>query len=513
MKHIKLFQTHAHSSYCLVDCFRKIPFFSMRRGNKMLLTLPHREIFLFVVTWTCWITRVNSWIIDADFREQRGIGSPLWSSSDVNEFSRDREKRRMELVRELQSSFYKSGNAHEPVSEPTLENGGVMQNLPVWRVQWWELPGRTNVLSIFEPVYTNMFEEIIRSEGPWYFGHLYLPGGSKNLRARDEQLKLKTWSEESMLDTQTEEKSAVLGTLMKITDFRRLEDGKILLLVQALERFVVNRIIEMVPYGIVDVQLLPDQEEIQLPKKNSNNELLEPVVQPARASALVNSWEKWHAFEYESTLLPLPNVQNMAISEVVGSAIAKVLPFASFDKTNLPTDEMKPPNMQLQKALRPNKQRTVILDRAEKPLEERLMSCGILHQAQIPQRLLDIELAELEINVWLTLNDYLKVTRTPVSPILLGLLPAYNWPQGFLLDKIANAIDHETNIEHKYVRVSPLYPCTRRQKRLSYSAAALLEKDPNEVQDIRKTLLQFPSTKLRLAYVLWMFETACGDFQ
>jgi Lon protease-like protein len=483
--------------------------------SKMLRFLPpRRELLLWMATCVLWITRGYSWTVVAHYRGQRNVGSSLWLSSDVSEFSRDREKRRMELVRELQSSFYKSGNAHEPVSEPTMDNGGVMQNLPLWRVQWWELPGRTNVLSIFEPVYTNMFEEIIRSDGPWYFGHIYLPGGSKNLRARDERLTLKTWFEELRLDTQTDERSAVLGTLMKITDFRRLEDGKILLLVQALERFVVNHIIETVPYGIVDVQLLPDQEEIEIPSRISNNELLENVVQPLRASALVNSWEKWHAFEYESTLLPLPNIQNMAITDVSGSAIAKVLPYASFDKKNLPIDEMKPPNMQAQKEFRPSILTALILDiRAEKPLEEQLMSGGILRQAEIPQRLLDLELPELEISVWLALNDYLKTTRTPVSPILLGLLPVYNWPQGFLLDKIANAFDHETNIEHKYVRVSPLYPCTRRQKRLSYSVAALLEKDPIKVQDLRKTLLQFPSTKLRLAYVLWMFEAACGDFQ
>ena len=86
-----------------------------------------------------------------------------------------KEKVRMDAVRFLQDSFYQTSStagsgpmdetdAQSPETEPTLENGGVLQ-LPLWRVPWTEVPGRTNVLSVHEPMYTNMFEELIRRGG------------------------------------------------------------------------------------------------------------------------------------------------------------------------------------------------------------------------------------------------------------------------------------------------------------------------------------------------------------
>jgi hypothetical protein len=195
-----------------------------------------------------------------------------------NELDPERKKKmRMEIVRSLQKSFYLSPDVAITASiEPTLENGGVLHYVPLWRVQWTELPGRTNVLSVHEPMYTHMFEEIIRREkSSRYFGHLYLPSGTRNLRSPDPQHKLKTWQEQVVLPSSSSSttphdggSAAVLGTLMKITDFRRMADGKLLLLVQAIERFVVTEIVQEVPYGIAHVQLLPDREEIQLPQRS-----------------------------------------------------------------------------------------------------------------------------------------------------------------------------------------------------------------------------------------------------
>lgn len=455
-----------------------------------------------------------------------------------------KKKIRMEIVRSLQNSFYLSPDVVMTSDiEPTMDNGGVLRNIPLWRVQWTELPGRTNVLSVHEPMYTHMFEEIIRRDkSSRFFGHLYLPSGTRNLRSHDPQHKLKTWKDHIALPT-TQDCSAVLGTLMKITDFRRMEDGKLLLLVQAIERFVVTDIVQEVPYGVAHIQLLPDREEIQLSstttsRKNQrqsdedimttradgsstddDNNLLytEATVRPARAAALLDSWRQWYPYEYESTLLPLPAVENMEACEVLGSALAKVLPYAPFDMANLPTDGMVPPNMQKSqpaKSNASNSSQSLIESFADvalpaevtrKPLEVCLLENNILKEAGVPNSLLKLSMGELEINLWLVLNDFLVSSRTPVSPVLLGLLPVgQSWPPEFILERVADAIDQNAaTLEHKYVRVSPLYPAIRRQKRLSYYAAQLLERDPDNVHALRQLLLQIP----RYARYIEIYDT------
>ena len=368
-------------------------------------------------------------------------------------------------------------------------------------------------------------------------------------------VELRTWQDEVLeIDVSDDERSAaVLGTLMKITDYRRMEDGKLLLLVQAVERFVVTEIVQEKPFGVARVQLLPDREEIQLPRPSAttaqkNNMLYtEQVVQPARASAVMESWQQWHPYEYESTPFPLPDEQNMSPTQVVGSALAKVLPYASFDTSNLPTENLKPPSMQLQEQQQSSKPSirssstmtaattTTIAQKPastvssstedsepQKPLEVCLLEAGILKEVGVPDSLLQMPLGELEINLWLAMNDFLVSSRTPVSPVLLGLLPPpasgspSHWPAGFVLERIADTIngtDHR-KIEHKYRRVSPLYPSLRRQKRLAYCAAQLLEQRLQDTKNsLRQQLLQIPSTKLRLAFILWKFETEFGNFQ
>ena len=515
-----------------------------------------------------------------------------------------REKMRMEAVRMLQDSFYQSSTSSTSSSsssstisssssseendallmvEPTLENGGVLQ-LPLWRVPWTEVPGRTNVLSVHEPMYTNMFEELIRSQDKirrkprqnsdggdndndeepevapaWYFGHLYVPKDEENKPSL--RVQLHTYEDILEIDVSDDERSAaVLGTLMKITDYRRMEDGKLLLLVQAVERFVVTEILQEKPYGRALVQLLPDREEIHLPaqppssktiKYNNNNNnnnnapsnqwlYTEQMVQPARASAVVESWQQWHPYEYEATPFPLPSAAPfITTDQVVGSALAKVLPYAPFDTRHLPTEQLlKPPKLTAVDNRPRQSSGTVAATRPEqftttppppqKPLEVCLLEAGIFNDmVGVPDSLLTMPLGELEINLWLALNDYLVRSRTPVSPVLLGLLPVgQSWPSEFVLERIADAIQstgvasnssgsnssEPSKIEHKYRRVSPLYPSLRRQKRLAYCAAQLLERrrETDRKNELRQKLLQIPSTKLRLAYILWMFETEFG---
>jgi hypothetical protein len=87
-------------------------------------------------------------------------GHLSWSSptilQDASEGEQESEvdfKRRMALVRSLQMSYYGSTNFTRPTVDPTT---GIITDLPLWRVGWTELPGRSNMLNVHEPIYTNL---------------------------------------------------------------------------------------------------------------------------------------------------------------------------------------------------------------------------------------------------------------------------------------------------------------------------------------------------------------------
>ncbi|KAL3921223.1 MAG: hypothetical protein SGARI_006734, partial [Bacillariaceae sp.] len=149
-------------------------------------------------------------------------------NSENEEPSTMSEAERMAAVRSLQNSFYATTTEDDSTPRPSLAaSTGIMTNLPLWRVGWVEVPCRTNCLNVHEGHYTHMFETILRGPQPWYFGHLHLPGGTKNIRSGESRFLLKNWRDEA----QDEERfdipirSAVVGCLMQITDYRRLEDG------------------------------------------------------------------------------------------------------------------------------------------------------------------------------------------------------------------------------------------------------------------------------------------------
>lgn len=269
-----------------------------------------------------------------------------------------------------------------------------------------------------------------------------------------------------------------------------------------------------VPYSVAHVQIIPDTEEIE--ESDWRHHLTEGDVAAARALAVQESFERWHRYEYENTMLPLPLTNDLEPDQVVGSALAKVLPYSPFSSvvqaSNLCHEDLKDP------ATTATVDSSTLFNQSadyeEDTLEERLVQ---IHQLSDPP-LLDPDLTsmsmeELERELWVALDGYLKSTRKPVSPILLGLLPDnQKWPKGFLLERIAKFVREQTKYDHKYVQVSPEYPALRRQKRLSYSAAALLE-DAESAKPLRRQLLSIPSTKDRLAYVLQQFSPYYGAFE
>jgi Lon protease-like protein len=477
-------------------------------------------IGLAPLTCTAWL--MHSDLAPAVASPCRRISILLYASDKKNDDVNDKDdvlsdKRKMEMVRNLQDSFYNSNSTQAEFDVST----GMIYNLPLWRVPWVEVPGRSNCLNVHEPLYTNMFENILRhsntdptSTAPFYVGHLYLPGGSKNLKSDDPKYRLRSWDgvdrRNSKKSPPDHDRSAVLGTLMKISDYRRMTDGRLLLLVQAVERFVVMEALQELPYSMAHVQLLPDTEEVE--ESDWITVRTEGEVVTARALALAESFQRWHRYEFENTMLPLPLQSEMQQNQIVGSALAKVLPYAPYSSV-VDVERLARETINMDLAIPASSDQVTTDDSPQNTLEYRLLQGRILNEPSTPLgRLEELSSDTLEIRLWLALNDFLQHTRTPVSPVLFGLLPWKNdWPISFVLKRIGDSIAAQTEKDHKYVRVSPDYPAARRQKRLSYAVASLLE-DLDTVNAFRQELLEIPSTRLRLAALVQKLENE-GGFQ
>merc|ERR1711957_1009591 len=132
---------------------------------------------------------------------------------------------RMDQVRSLQRSYYGGVDTEtrrtfsrspspadfenmgkdfesDPHSHPTR-----IRNLPLWRVNWTELPGQQDVLNVHQWQYRHMFRTLLAGPKPWIFGHLYLEGGTKNLNSKEYSLGDKN------------SKAARVGTLMRVCDY------------------------------------------------------------------------------------------------------------------------------------------------------------------------------------------------------------------------------------------------------------------------------------------------------
>lgn len=86
------------------------------------------------------------------------------------------------------------------------------------------------------PHYVHMFEGLFSRPRPWQFGHLYLPGGSRNLGA-------------SSFELSSGSRAPLIGTLAQVTRAVRLRDGKFLILATAVSRFKVNTTIAVCLVG------------------------------------------------------------------------------------------------------------------------------------------------------------------------------------------------------------------------------------------------------------------------
>ncbi len=479
----------------------------------------------------------------------------------------------MAVVRSLQMSFYgkdaskdesmpkTSGNQNDESEDssnvsnsntgsPQFDvSSGSISNLPLFRAAWYELPGRSNVLIIRDPIYTNMFERMFYTQNsnnndssdgsmtPWVFGHLYTPKDKtkkKNKRTVSHKSirsqKLSAWNETNRNAMGSALSSpAVLGTLMYVRDYRRLKDGRILALVQAAEKFVVDEIRQSLPYAIVDVKILPDVEELRLDENldvdNSSTESVEEdsaeetlssfvysceendedeqslvnclradeavSAGPARAQAIFESIQSYHHYECDpqQRLEGIPDRSDLGIIDITHDAISKALPYCPFSNN---TETMAKAN-----ALTNEEAISTTLEKSEtqsESLEFQLLRRGITKIPPSDRRFSynteptygdeDVDSSrpwttdELEYELWLMLDDFSVTTNKPLSPILLALLPnedqmPKSWPSDFRLKKMLQ--DQQRKDPQKDSTANSLYPNQRRQRRFSYSAAHLLE--------------------------------------
>ena len=57
-------------------------------------------------------------------------------------------------------------------------------------------------------------------------------------------------------------RSVVVGCLMQVLDHWRMDDRRLVVLMQALERFVVKENVNTRPYAVVNVQILLNKDEL-----------------------------------------------------------------------------------------------------------------------------------------------------------------------------------------------------------------------------------------------------------
>ena len=101
-----------------------------------------------------------------------------------------------------------------PPAADRVEPDGTLRDVPLWRVQWTELPGFQNVLNVWQPHYTHMFMSVVNGPRPWYFGHVHLPGGTESLNKTEYRLEKGT-------------RAPLTGVLMQVGDYKQLDDGRL----------------------------------------------------------------------------------------------------------------------------------------------------------------------------------------------------------------------------------------------------------------------------------------------
>jgi hypothetical protein len=355
-------------------------------------------------------------------------------------------------------------------------------------------------------------------EEPLFFGHVYAPSQDYPLKTWQQELADDTRFDNSILNTfkgsdYINTRPAVVGCLMQIVDYRRMDDGRLMILVQAVERFVVDEVVEDKPYAVANVQILLDEEELPWSKRSNlqenhggevaDNPIDENICKYLRGDAVTASFY-YHDYEFDKPKLPISDNRNiddksetyLSKDDVPWISISKLLPFAHYS-----TDDVS--------LLTANKKRKSIetstlskgggFTGGELPLEEQLQNGGILWNPPplmssdvVIRRSQDLDNCDsLETLLWLALDDFCRASGFVLPEEVSCLMP----PEMDYLDIIPKRL------------LSPEYPKIRRQSRLSYLAPALIENlNVGMGKEMRQVWLNTPSTRARLLGTLERYD-------
>ena len=404
----------------------------------------------------------------------RQIRLPLSSgggSINPNDFETPQEREeRMKLVQQIQKSFYSQDDEDLVVAVSNDDDPTILENVPLWRVQWTELPGYQNILNCHVPHYTHMFHRILSNKSrPWLFGHVFLPGGSENLNNPIYRLPLKDGGggggdddDNDLNKNDSPSQATLIGTLMQVSDYQQLPDGRLALIVQALERFQILHATQSVPYAIATIQLKPDLEA----KTTTTTAASEASTLEQQAARENEEWRNW---EFRRTSWE-------EVSSEAASGRRGVSPLVNYDGSYFPNELL------------------LSLPYEGSTLDDRVI-------------------ASLEHEVWVALDRMISLLarinpglRIPVPSQLLGLLPVNeSWPKGFQLEQHAAQLQKNnarigTSTKSPFVRISEnvSYPVRRRAARLSYVIWIILDSIALPGSPSRQELLEETSIAKRL---------------
>lgn len=438
-------------------------------------------LLIFLITFY----RTQSYLVR--FQRQKNTG-PLWLSSFNEDLSSNEEelrRERMQQVRSVQESFYAS-----PSDIRSRIEGDMVRNLPLYRrVGQTELPGRSTLLYVADPRHTHMVETIVRGgPEPWLLGQLYLADGKF-----DDFGSVEGWRNKTVLpqdgETPQDGSEIVIGTLLRIVDVRRITDGRMVLLVQGIERFVVERPIQDRPYPVVDARIVPDAEDLEWAVANGYSRL------QGRLTSLQEA-----LLECESNIkLPGDLQQEISVADLVGVDLERFMPLAPFQSAAL-----RPPVTENELVEHSNDGEAVSVE-LELIHYRLLQDFPSLKQGSVPSA------QSLEQLLWTRIEDYVCVRNVKYSRLPRELLRLYpcdtEWPETRNLRQYI--------VENKFFTPPTMGQISehqehRRQRRLSHAATVLLGGTARSTgllnRGMRQKLLEIPSTAGRLWAVIECFD-------
>ncbi|GIL50097.1 hypothetical protein Vafri_6393 [Volvox africanus] len=147
-----------------------------------------------------------------------------------------------------------SNKGPDPICSPSVTPPAPqLHDIPLWRADSVVLPGQQALLHVHTPHYVHMFDGLFASSprGPWLFGHVHLPAGSRNLGAPEWAL------------CAAGSRAPTVGVLMEVNRALRLEDGKLMVLATALCRIKVRQCMSETPYSRASVEVFHDDELLE----------------------------------------------------------------------------------------------------------------------------------------------------------------------------------------------------------------------------------------------------------